>query len=171
MATDLDDLLEFGAQSALKALIRKDLIRKGIDFDNWQRKSACFLDGGIGSIVGGMMGGPLGVLLGALLWTVGQSAKYDGDRSPDEVRRKYREAARFKAMESCMRIVADNAPDRLHPNFRKAFHNTADRYGKQLNGYSAGQLAGLVENTLASVDGKTARQFSRLYFAAVDEIG
>jgi hypothetical protein len=43
VSLDLDDLLEFGAESALKAFIRKDLIRAGIDLDNWQTKSASVL--------------------------------------------------------------------------------------------------------------------------------
>jgi hypothetical protein len=152
-------------------LTRRDLIRAGIDLDNWQRKSASFLTGSLGSIIGGMMGGPLGLLLGTLLWTVGQSAQYNDDRSPEEVKQKYREAARFKAVESVMRIVADNAHDRLHPQFRKAFHDTAARYGRSLDNYSANQIADLVGSILSSVDYKTASNFQRLYSAAVSEIG
>lgn len=164
---EIDDLLEFGAESLLKSFIRKELIREGIDLDNWGRKSASVLAGGFGAIIGGIMGGPLGVLMGALLYAVGQSAEYPEDRSPEEVKREYREALRLKAIERCVKIIADNTPDELHPEIKQAFYSCEDR----VSDFSADQVANIVQNILSSVDYSTGSKFRKLYNAAISEIG
>ena len=171
MDIDIDDLLEFSADHVLKEFMRKDLIREGIDVDNWQRKSASVLSGAFGHIVGGLLGGPIGFLLGSLLWGVAQSATYDGDRSPDEVKEQYREACRIKAIERCMRIIADSAPTELHPRFRQAFYDAQDSYRGSEIGLDSYTLESTISDILASVDYETAGKFDRLYSAAKEVIG
>jgi hypothetical protein len=168
---ELDDLLEFSAESLLKEFMRKELVREGIDIDNWQRKSASVLCGSLGTIVGGLLGGPLGFLLGTMLWGVGQSAQYSNDRSPEEVKNKYREAARIKAVERCVQIIADQAPAELHPKFREAFYEAQRRYSENYRAMNSYEFKSAVGGILSSVDYSTAIKFDRLYSAAVKVIG
>ena len=168
---ELDDLLEFGAESLLKEFMRKELIRAGIDIDNWQRKSASVLCGSLGTIVGGLLGGPLGFLLGTMLWGVSQSAQYSNDRSPEEVKIEYREAARIKAVERSVQLIADQAPAELHPKFKEAFYEAQGRYSENNRAMSSYEFKSVVRGILSRVDYNTAIKFDRLYSAAVEVIG
>ncbi|TSA24630.1 hypothetical protein D4R71_06770 [bacterium] len=168
---NLDDILEFGAESLLKSFMRKELLKEGIDLDNWQRKTASILSGALGGIVGGMLGGPLGILLGSMFWGVAQSAQYDGDSSPEEIKQKYREALRLKAIEKCMQIIADNTSAELHPRFREAFYEASDRYAESDSNANSYEVERMVRNVFASVDYDTARKFDKLYSAAIEVIG
>ena len=168
---DLGDLLDCGADFAIKEFVRRELIRQGVDVDNWRRKSASALSGAVGSIMGGLLGGPLGFILGAMLSTYATSVPYAGDRSPEDVKNQYREAARMKALERCMQIVADDAPAGLHQKFRQAFASASERYRGYTGTYDSYALESAIDSILSSVDYNTARKFSRLYGAAKDVIG
>jgi hypothetical protein len=171
MPVNKDDFFDLSAENALKALVRQALMSAGIELDNWQRKSVDFLAGSFEIIMGGIMGGSLGLVAGELLWTVAQSTAYDADRPREEMKRKYREAARLKALELCLNMVAGTASDTLFPRFWQAFHGMAEKYGEKIKNHSANQLADLVRGTLTKIDGRAAVLFQRLYAAAIAEIG
>ncbi|MBN2080597.1 hypothetical protein JW859_00180 [bacterium] len=167
---DFDDLLEFGADSAVKAFFKRVLRDDGIDLDNWRRQSASALAGLSGSIIGSLLSGPLGFMLGTLGWLVGQSASYPGDRSPAEIQRQHREVLKWKAIERSAQLIADHCPSHLSGRFRDAFYAIANSPGPDRQ-ISADEGAQLVSSTLAGVDYDTARKFQRLYNAALDLIG
>jgi len=168
---DIEDALEIGGESILKELMRKELIKEGIDVDNWQRKTASVLSGALGTLVGGLLGGPIGMLLGTMLWGVAQTAKYDGDRPSAELKEKFKEAIKMKSIEKSMQIIADISPSHLHPQFRKAFHSEYALHAHKTQEPNAEEMAILVRKILSSVDYNTARKFDKLYSAALDVIG
>ena len=158
----IGDLISF----PIKAYIREQCRKEGIDIHNWRRQGASLTAPAVGAFIASFAGGPLGFLVGLMGYAAAMSASYPGDRDP---KKDFEMALAIQAGEIATKALKSHVS-------KDTWNEMCDEVQEFVRRYSSSNISiqeaiSLTYEAIARVNSNAAEQWVRVYRTAVRESG